>query len=432
MPMEFRVRSIGLWLMAILASRLCAVSGISVCTKDGTGTLTYYGIQKGQLWRNTIIDNDVTSEKIFDGPCTRPALNPSGTKVAFLKGSRISVIGISGGDVTELADGSENGYLDFPSDEWVYFTMGSYHDAGSKQLKRVRADGSGSREDVVTYTWRVSQIGICNDLSKAAMRTGDVDGDVRNKIIVADVPGDGSSYLDRSGGSTWSCATGMFADGEHVMDGWQDGVGGGTHAGMDIRNVSDGGLAAAYANADALGWPPNSGSWRPSGNGNTHGIFHSCAATNSDRWACMVMGNASNRNYISEGQVLFNWKDQECIVPTKDLIGTFDHGDFWAGNPCADGGPLADADVCASAVRMRSPAKMLLDGLTVSGLTNGFTIQLSSVGNHTVEVVTLSGSVARSYSGTGDAHYTASLAPGTYLIKAQAASGRHLERIVIR
>jgi hypothetical protein len=298
-----------------------AVSGYAVSTMNGTGSLQYYGITEGEIWRHDIEDDVVTGHtKLVDGNASRPAINPSGTKVAFVRGDgKICLVGIDGGAVTELADGVANSMIDFPHDNWVYFTMGSYHDHDSRILKRVATDGSGV-EAVEEFGWRIAQIQIANDLSRAVMRVGDSDGSETGTIIAYDMT-DGS-YHDVGGGSTWSCGSGFFADGQHLMDGHQD-----PHEEMDIRSW-DGSLVKTYHNSDAVSWPPNSGAAEPSSW--NHSIFHTGASTNSADWLCEAMGGS--RNYASDEQVLINWRDERCIVTTADLTGPTDHGDFRVGS----------------------------------------------------------------------------------------------------
>lgn len=301
-----------------------AVSGYAVSTMNGTGSLQYYGITEGEIWRHDIEDDVVTGHtKLVDGNASRPAINPSGTKVAFVRGDgKICLVGIDGGAVTELADGVANSMIDFPHDNWVYFTMGSYHDHDSRILKRVATDGSGV-EAVEEFGWRIAQIQIANDLSRAVMRVGDSDGSETGTIIAYDMT-DGS-YHDVGGGSTWSCGSGFFADGQHLMDGHQD-----PHEEMDIRSW-DGSLVKTYHNRDAVSWPPNAGAAEPSSW--NHSIFHTGASTNSADWLCEAMGGS--RNYASDEQVLINWRDERCIVTTADLAGPTDHGDFWVGSVAA-------------------------------------------------------------------------------------------------
>lgn len=304
-----------------------AVSGIAVCTKDGSRALQYYGTMDGQLYRHNIVNDVVTGHtKLFDGPCSEPRINPAGTKIAFIKGSKISVINIDGGPATELCDAHQNAQVDFPTNDWIYFVPGSFHEDGSKPLKRVNVN-SKTVENVVTFSWRVSQLFVSSDqTSRAVMRVGDCCGTVTGTIIAYTLPGNGTAYQDRGGGSSWSCAAGLFSDGVNLMDGDQD-----PHESMVIRRWDNGSQVATYNNNDALNWPPNSGANRPSSM--NHAIFHTGAATNHPDWACVAMGGS--RDYAWDRQVLINWKDHRCIVASQGLTGKFDHGDFWVGTVTA-------------------------------------------------------------------------------------------------
>ena len=402
-----------------------AVSGISVVCRNGADALPYYSIMNGELWRIEIRDNKLTPVKILDAGCSFPKISPSGRTVAFVRGTKICLVDITGGDVTELCDCHQHSVLDFPSDDWIYFAMGGFNESSSKQLKRVNTS-NGNVEDVASCSYRISQIGVSNDLSRMVVRTGDAPDGPIGMIIAVDLPTNGSDYRRVDGNSTWNCASGIFGDGQHVMDGWQDGVGGGVHAGMDIRLYSDGSLVESYANADALNWPPNSGSWKPSNNGNTHGIFSSCGAANSDRWACMVMGNASNRIYISEGQVLINFKDKQCIVPTKGLDGTFDCGDFWEGNPddVLGGGNTGESKVKVTDGQSYAGVDGFLavtaEKVTIRATERGVAVSVPLNGHYRVAVYDVNGRLAASVEGTHAGTHllgVQALPPGSYIVK---------------
>ena len=308
-----------------LTGRVLAVNGISVTIRNGSGTLKYYGTVNGELWRHDISGNQVQGHrKLFDGPCSRPCINPGGTKVAFVKrtsgsDAKICVIPIDGGAPTEIAHCHENSQIDFPHNDWIYFTMGCHFDHDSRILKRVSPNG-GSVEDVRTFPFRVSTIQLSNDLTRATIRTGDKDGTVTGKILCYDMAG--GTYENRAGGS-FSCAGGMFSDGRHFMDG------NGDHDGFDIRDFATGNKAKSFMNSTAVQWPPCNGNHGVSST--HHGIFNSGAATNAPKWMCINLGGS--RNDIKEGVFLINWVDEECINVCADLDGVFDNGDFWEGEP---------------------------------------------------------------------------------------------------
>ncbi len=321
---EIRGGASAMALALLLPAASFAVSGYAVSTMNPAGSLQYYGIAKGEIWRHAIQNDAVIDHvKLVGGNASRPAINPSGTHVAFVRGDgKICLVSIDGGAIIELADGNANSIIDFPHDDWVYFTMGSYHDHDSRILKRAATSGAGV-QDVQEFGWRVAQIQISNDLSRAVMRTGDSDGSETGTIIAYDMAT--GNYRDVGGGSAWSCGSGFFADGQHLMDGHED-----PHEEMDIRKW-DGSLVKTFHNSDAASWPPNNGAAEPSSW--NHSIFHTGGSTNSPDWLCLAMGG--NRNYASDEQVLINWRDERCIVTTADLTGPTDHGDFWIGEIAA-------------------------------------------------------------------------------------------------
>jgi len=268
--------------LAGVASQTPAVTGVAVYTKDGSRSVQYYGTVDGQLWRRDIV-NDVPQAPVmlFSGPCTRPCINPSGTKVAFLKGAKVAIVGVNGGEVTELADAVQDGMLDFPHDSWVYFTMGGFHQSDSRYLKRVSSSG-GAAQDVHTFPCRISQIQISNNLSRAVIRPGDDEsGDWTGSVTAVDM----STWDMRVLSGAWSCGAGFFSDGVYVMDGWGD------HDGYDIRRWDNGNtVALSFSHATAQDWPPNSGA--SLAGSLHHAIFHTGAATNDPAWMCLAIGGS--------------------------------------------------------------------------------------------------------------------------------------------
>jgi hypothetical protein len=320
-------------LFSLVLEGFC-VEGFAVSISNGQGYLQYYGRTEGELWRHTIVNDEVTEhKKLFDGPGTRPCISPDGKNIAFIKEDKVAIISMEGGEVTELASCYKNSWLDFPDNEWIYYIQeGSFHEPNSNTLKRVSIN-SKDVETVIQFKngsdgdgARVSQIQISNDLKRAVIRPGDnSESDPLGTILKYDLEANEGRFGSVLSGA-WSCAAGISSDGQYALDGWGD------HTGFDILNWDDGSNVTTFNNTDAYQWAPNSGASLPT----HHAIFHSGGATNDPHWICVVVGSTpghDQRNDIHGHQILINWQDQKCINVTKgmDNANFFDHGDFWVG-----------------------------------------------------------------------------------------------------
>ncbi len=394
---------------ALFASDALAVDGVVVNTRNGTDSLQYYGTIDGELWRHDIVgDVVIASSKIYDGPASRPAISPDGSRVAFIKATgvatgKIAMINIDGTGEIELVDCLRNSLVDFPDNQWVYFTLGGYHESTSGDLKRV--DVNTRVVDPVMQVkgrsgsnTRIAQIQISGDLTRAVIRSGDSESDPAGEIVALSLTDD--DRLDQTLGTQYSCAGGFFADGQYVMDG------NGAHDGFDIHLYSDASVVKTFQNTDAFNWPPNSGAGNP-GDLN-HAIFNTGGATNSDRWMNIVTGGT--RDYKWDSMMLFNWKDERCIFVTRGMAGPWDHGDFWVGVPDTPTDTTPPFVITAS---------------TQSGVDNQVTVTYSEVvtaatvevaGNYGIDSgVTVSAAVQP---GSGDAIVltTSTLSTGTYTL----------------
>ena len=367
-------------LLFLVAFKAFAVNGISVSIAEGTVYHKYYGRQSGKLWRCTIINDQITAAKqINGGPCTRPCLSPDGKHIGFLKGNRVCVMPTAGGTVKELTTAHNNSYMDFASNEYIYYTPnGSYHEENTNTVNKIKiTGGTPSRLFNLGSEDRIGQFGVSNDGTKATIRPGDnSESQYMGGVGAFDIT---QNKYARQVSGAWSCAVGMSSDGQYCLDGW------GGHDGFDIRKWSDGSVAAKFRNTDAQKWAPNNGATSDS----KHAIFHSACATNEPHWVCIVVGNSSGssdtRNDVNKNQLLVNWKDKRCICPTKKINKPFvDHGDFWIGNP---------ADVLDDPTAVQRRKNIERRGYSISHV--GSTVYVDGAMVDEIHIVNMSGRTVR-------------------------------------
>jgi len=312
-----------------------AVDGISVTAHwTGTNQNLYGGY--GTIMRHTIAASVVTESVPLCAQCTdgrNPVINPSGTHVAFLKSDgTIAVVAMSGGTPTILANAQSHGQacLDFPHDDFVYYTKGGFSQpTGSKLLHKInwRTD---TDEYVLTFkkndnsaesgVWRFH---IANDQVRAAVRPDDTDPNPAGCVTAVDLSEGGWMKTSRSFGSrgTWRCSTGMDPDGDYFT------VGNQPHTGSTVYRWDD--LSEAHAEmiwTSIESWGPDTTS-----TGNEHN--RNAWSTNSHKWLCVHIG-WGGRGASGANQMLVNWVDHERIVVTDNTSGSYafdDAGDFWVG-----------------------------------------------------------------------------------------------------
>ncbi len=360
---------IGVFALAMFAS-IQATDGISVSINNGPTVHTYYGRIDGELWRCTIENDQVTDcEKVFAGPATRPVLSTDGKHIGFLKGNKVCVMPTEGGAVKELATAHAHSYLDFPSDVWLYYTTdGGFHE-GSGKVNRVNIE-TGASEQAFNISGHLAQFGVANDLKHASVRPGDSNSPHPGTCMAYEI----GSGFKTTVSAPYSCATGISSDGQYVMDGNAG------HTGFDIRRWDNAQAVKSFENAVSTKWPPLNG-----GVPTNHAIFHSCGATNSPDWICIVVGGS--RNDVNQKQILVNWKDQKAICPTNKFGGKLvDSGDFWVG----------DATSILSR-RERVPRGKLAFSTNASGLL--LTLESGTTG--TIHIMDMSGRAVRTLPLTG-------------------------------
>ncbi len=316
-----------------LATNVFAVDGFAVSIAGGTGTLQHYGAINGKVMRYNIENDEVTGtvELASDKKYSRPVISPDGNNVAFVRDDgKICMVPSGGGSIVELCDAHENSQIDFPVNDYVYFTMGSFHEhPESGELKKVNIS-SKAVEDIGTVKndgcsgdAGLAQFHVANDGKSAVVRSDDDNSntDPYGRIMPLDLSAS-QICLDESKitGGGWHCAAGVSSDGNYIIDGWQG------HDGFDIKKYdSPSSKETDFRNSDALNWSPGGGSVN-----DNHAIFNSGGATNHPHWMCIVVG--SDAHDAREAQILINWNDQKCINVTSGRSSDVDHGDFWVGD----------------------------------------------------------------------------------------------------
>ena len=229
-----------------------AMSGIAVCVMYPVNP-PVPELLNAQLWRHDIVHSVVTKHtKLFDGPCNNAVLSPDGKWVAFVEkidtmAGKVCVMSINGGTVSRLADVDYTSVLEFPVNDWIYYSVGGRYSTYDRQksVKRVNRT-SGVIEDVVTFaTWGVGQLFISNDLTRAVIRGTEANPTPACILGYDMINGNGSQWRDLGQGCN-SCAAGFSWDGQYVQDGWQG------HNGVDIRRWSDASIVKSIRSYTAI------------------------------------------------------------------------------------------------------------------------------------------------------------------------------------
>ena len=338
-----------------------AVNGFSV-------TIFYQGSNdcwnRGNLIRYNIVNNAVTSrDTLFKGKAQWPAINFTGTKVAFFRwGSTgttncVSVIDKAGGAVTDLVTGLpaplvfpapvvdvRDPMLDWPAGDWVYYEKPTK----SHEIWRVNIKDPSRNEKVVTYVkspkgedpgpiyfyrWSMSV-----DAKWALCWSA---GYTYNSNIWHSFPPPGGDPLAGApcGGVSWAqinaCNGAISPSGSFACH-----YTGGSHQQIDV-----------------LGWDHvTTGTvWPYSGGGNLTlniaGAEQLRFSANSDRWIVEQVGYNGHAQALCAGsnQWLINWKDGTTIVgsdnpPNQDPSKCSDAGDFWIDGGAQNLGKYEDAN----------------------------------------------------------------------------------------
>ncbi|MCK5801174.1 MAG: proprotein convertase P-domain-containing protein [Lentisphaeria bacterium] len=321
--------------LAFMALPAAAVDGISVTVHwTGEDAMFYGGF--GEIYRHQIQDNVVVERiKIHDGPARMVVLNPSGTRVAFLKESgTISVMSIDGGTELDIATAHPESALDWPHDDWIYFNLGGWPQyETSRYLYRVNII-SGEEELVTIWDCGIWRFGVSADLTRAVARATSGCPSAGTIVAYDLLTNDGILDPARATDSP-SCGSALGPQGAYFIDGKPD------HSGVDIRRWDTLEIVDTIIHSEAEAW----GGMASGANHNRNGW-----ATNAQEWFLLHLGWEAHHGSTCRGanQVMYNWVDQERIVVTDNLEGSYafdSAGDFWVGRlndpPWVEAGPNA-------------------------------------------------------------------------------------------
>jgi hypothetical protein len=317
-----------------------AVSGIAVTNKCASSTTQGNGT--GSIWK-FVVNNNVAGSgaQIYSGNdagCVR--INQSGTKVAFCRSNGdICMIDVNGGPVTVLTNAGGFSWVDFPEDEWVYFTKSGY-------WYRVSTSGAKTVQSNVLKT----PGGTTQSIARGGKRGA---GHVWNVCGTNGASAYGDVNFCKSG-----CGVGISVSGRYVTRNLP------THADLEIYDLNKGGSLAHTIKAKNFGHV-SSENW------NVNGF-----SANSDEWLCFKQGNGYLQDKSSR-QVLYKVDGSEAIEIQKPVDGVFyEGGDFWVGTPGAVGALSQSSQFIREQFRLdigsrEIRCKGIADGISVSVLTVG-------------------------------------------------------------
>ena len=355
--MDRMIKLVLVMLLFAVATHVQAVDGIAIkSTYPNYEALAYGG---SDILNNNIVRLNIVDSKVSGAPVLlttnagRERMSPNGQKVAFLKygnatTSKLCVMSINGGTITELCDVPTQIGIDFPTNDYIYFNGDKPEEScpvlGGERggdVYRISATG-GTKELMVTLypeedTNRVARttgyIDVSSNESRICFHSpntlrgitcngtttyppkpygGYVVFDMANKlssgkgILMINNGVACDSCTNGQGKADNSCGGGMSWDGRYVLDGWT------SHSGYDIRDANNMGTLVASVSC-----------------GNEHQPGQSGGACNNADWITRTIGDGwgdSIRGYELQ-QSLFNWRTGEQIV-----TGRGDGGDFWVGS----------------------------------------------------------------------------------------------------
>jgi hypothetical protein len=245
-----------------------------------------------------VIDDvsDYPGTQIYSGTdawCVR--INQSGSRVAFNRDGTICMIDVNGGPVTELVTARADSWVDFPEDEWVYYTSGG-------RWHRVSTSGDKIVEKDILSCPNGSSYSIARGGKRGGCISYNACGNVGATAY-------GNVSFCRQG-----CGAGISVSGRYLTHNQQG------HNELKIYDLNAGGKQAYRFDVEKFGAAAEY--W------NLNGF-----SANSDEWLCFKQGE----HYLQKSgarQVVYKVDGSHGIEIqpfTADVF--YEGGDFWLGDP---------------------------------------------------------------------------------------------------
>lgn len=368
----------------LMAGDAAAANGKAVCISWRYGAVPENPLNGFFNWWGKLVRFDITNNKVIGNDtlfkqtlAMSPALNISGTKVAFARwafrvsgnsvaGPRdsayLSIMDINGGTPVDLLvfkakwalDGSggladDGAIIDWPAGDWIYYEKPcktaeiwkvKFNDPLTNQLVCKYAGPTCDKGGQILYYFRRWSLSL--DCKYAASQS------CSGNLLHAAFPANGniSSVMPTDGGRP-GCNIQISPSGNYSGR-----YGGGWHTEINIEEWNHSTNAVIQHYADGLAWNPSLAQaqtylGRPIGVGAAELRW----SANSDKWICQTIGWYGHESTLSLGgdQLLTNWKDNQAILTTNNpkqpvhtpenwpLDGVIYYcgnvGDFWVEPP---------------------------------------------------------------------------------------------------
>lgn len=380
----------------ILKMQFCALivlSAVAVAfAVNGVAVVTHWNGINANLWGNYgqiekyTVTNNVSSKTatLYSGTARWPTIDHTGSKVAFIKQlGEIAVVSIDGGTATDLCSvpsgGNDEGFLGWPTGDWIYYTGGGYSNTKSSELWRVNAN-TKQNERVVTFvtngTTPVGQWswGISSNGQRMFIRCNDSDGNF-NKTAYGDcffvqLPTSFPQNIELGkteltgvhSVSIDGCGAAISPDGSICI------AFPGSHSEIAFRHWWQTSPYQTIAVSAMFAW----GNIENTGTEGNWLRF----AVNSDKWICAMTGKDRGKNGSSSSR--FNFVDQEAISIAKSS----------GYNDCYDPGSFFIGEATSAPVLSLTPTSLDFDA--VIGLTApaAQTVTVKNTGSETMDNVT--------------------------------------------
>ncbi|MBD3319563.1 MAG: hypothetical protein GF350_00535 [Chitinivibrionales bacterium] len=265
----------------------------------------------GEVVRHTITSSAVSrSEVIRPGPARCVCINPEGSQIAYItEHGALHLGGIhpGAGDIVPVKNLHENSWIDWPADQWVYYTAGEQ----CGEIRRVNTY-THEKELVARFPHRISQISIATDLVRG---TAVIFRDAWYACVFDLEDGKASILNERPGiGGEISPDGSYFA---HSQGGYTITR---VRRSKDASIISEWGIRKANVAGSAWGslrWAANSNNW--------------LTITQASS-----VGNEKDNIVLFRNQMIYRRDGNVTVQVTRNspIEGGYDEaGDLWIGDP---------------------------------------------------------------------------------------------------